>query len=231
MSFSRPYWLLLSAGLGFFVATHFGWRAVTASAVLEETGSMKPRGQGWLHIAAAPAPYRVTNPGTAVDLWWNPAQAVIAGVAGFVSVLVLLWVFFALIRTGLRVGHRPQYREEGRMTAALHYSVAWSVPLLLAALLLLPRALARIGAIKRWLWYPAQSAVDFVACVIGAIALILWWFWLFRLVSTAPADSRGRLAWFVGLGVPIIVAGGVAAWWLGLSSALTNLFDWWKLAF
>ncbi len=231
-AFSRRYLLLLAGVLGLLLATHHGWRAVSASPGIEARGSTKPQGRGWLHVAATPNPYRATAaPGTPVDLWWNAPQAVIAGVAGFVSGLLLLWIVFASIRAGVQAAHRSSYRGDGRMTAALHYSTAWSVPLLIAGLLLVLRSVSRVGDISRWGWSPSRYALELMAGMVAGVTLIFWWFWFLRLGSAAPADTRVRVEWFFGLGTPLIAAGGAAAWWLGLNDGLTHLFDWWKLGF
>lgn len=232
LAFSRRFLLLLAAGLGLLLATHYGWWAVSASPGIEATGSIKPLGRGWLHVAATPNPYRVSAaPATPVDLWWNAPQAVISGVAGFVSGLLTLWVVFLLIRWGVQFSHASRYRREGRMTAALHYSTAWSVPLLVSGLLLVVRSLSRIGDIARWGWNPSRYALDIVAGMIAGVTFVFWWFWLLRLGSAAPADTRWRVEWFFGLGVPVILAAGAAAWWFGLGYGLTHLFDSWKLRF
>ncbi len=231
-AFSRRYLLLLAAGLGLLLATHYGWQAVSASPGIEATGSIKPQGRGWLHVAAMPNPYRVTAaPATPVDLWWNAPQAVIAGVAGIVSGLLLLWIVFVMIRGGVQAVHASRYRGEGRMTAALHYSTAWSVPLLVAALLLVIRPMSRMGDIAKWAWHPSRYALDLTAGIVAAVTFVFWWFWLLRLGSAAPAETRSRVEWFFGLGVPVIVASGAAAWWFGLEYGLTALFDSWKLQF
>jgi hypothetical protein len=222
----------MAASMGLVLATHYGWRAVSASPGIEATGSIKPQGRGWLHVAATPIPHRATQaPATPVDLWWNAPQAVIAGVAGLLGGLLLLWVVFVAIQLGVRAAHQARYRGEGRMTAALHYSTAWSVPLLIASLLLIMRPLSRIGDIARWGWHPSQYAWDLMAGMIAAITVVLWWFWLLRLGSAAPAETRSRVEWFCGLGAPVIVAAGAAAWWFGLGYGLTHLFDSWKLRF
>ncbi len=231
-SFARLNNLLLAGGLGLVQAAHHGWRSVTASAALEPTGSVTPFGRGWLHIAATPNPYRATQPlGVAVDLWWNPPQAVIAGVAGFVAALVVIVVLHAMVRFGVSLAHRSQYRHEQRMTAALLYSTAWVLPLLLSAILLTLRPLGRIGAIRHWSWCPSQGGFDVAAGLVTALGVAFWWFWLIRLGATAPADSRGRVGTFFGLGTPLIVVAGAAAWWFGLDTALHALFASSKLEF
>jgi len=117
------------------------------------------------------------------------------------------------------------------MTAALHYSTAWSVPALFAVTIWLLIPLGRIGMISKWGWPPARSSLEFLAGLVGTITFVCWWFWLLRLGSAAPADTRTRVAWFFGLGAPVMVAGGAAAWWFGLGYGLTHLFDSWKLGF
>ncbi len=231
-AFSRLHLLLLAAAMGLLLATHYGWRAVSASAGIEAGGSITPHGQGWLHVAATPNPWRTTaGPATPVDLWWNTPEAIVAGVAGFVGGLLTLWIMFVLIRTGVQLAHASRYRGEGRMTAALHYGTAWSVPMLAGCLLLFLRPISRIGDILRWGWHPSLYALELIVGMIAAISAVFWWFWLLRLGWAAPADTRGRVEWFFGLGAPVIVAAGAAAWWLGLGYGLTQLFELWKLRF
>lgn len=231
-AFALPYWLLLAAGMGLFLAAHFGWRAVSASPAVEATGSVRPAGRGWLHIAGMPAPIRnAQDLSTPVDFWWNPPQTVIAGVGGFVSGLLLLWIVHRLIRLGIELSHRRDHRGEGRMGAALHYSLAWSIPLIACGFLMLVRPIGRIGVIMRWGWNPSHHSLDWIAGMIAALTVVPWWFWLLRLGAAAPPDSRARVGWFMGLGVPLLVALAVAGWYWGLSISLTYLFDSWKLSF
>jgi hypothetical protein len=117
------------------------------------------------------------------------------------------------------------------MAAALHYSTAWIVPVLFSSLLLLVRPISRVGDIARWGWHPSQYALDVTAGMVAAVSFVLWWFWLLRLGWAAPAGTRGRVEWFFGLGVPLILGSAAAAWWFGLEYGLTHLFELWKLRF
>lgn len=231
-SFARLNLLLFAAVLALVQATHHGWRAVTASAALEPTGSVGPLGQGWLHVAATPNPYRVTQPSSVpVDLWWNPAQAVVAGVCGFLAALLLLWLVHVLMRTGVTHAHHARYRRGQRLTAALLYGTACGLPLLFSAILVALRPIGRIGAIERWSWYPSEYGFEFAAGLIAALDIAFWWFWLIRLGATAPADTRGRVCAFFAVGAPLITAAASAAWWFGLDAALHALFTLWNLHF
>jgi hypothetical protein len=231
-SFAIPYWLLLAAVMGMLLAGHFGWRAVSASPGVEATGAIRPQGRGWLHLAAMPLPHRNTQPAASlVDLWWSPPQIVLAGVGGFLTGLLLLWFVWKLVTGGIERAHHPVYRGEGRMSAAVQYSLAWSVPFLAVSFLLVLRPVARTAAILRWSWFPPRSAIEWAAALVTAVTFIGWWFWLLRLGSAAPADTRTRVEWFCGLGVPLIVGGAAIAWWLGSLYGLTYLFESWKLLF
>jgi len=231
-SFASLNVLILAAGLALIQATHQGWRSVTASAALEPTQSLTPQGQGWLHVAATPNPFRITQPpGAPVDLWWNPPQAVVAGVCGFLAAILILWLTHGALRTGVTLAHQTRYRREKRMTAALLYSTAWGLPLVLSVVLLALRPLGRIGDIEHWPWCPSESGFALAAGLIAVLGVVFWWFWLIRLGATAPADTRGRIGVFVALGAPLIVAGASAAWWFGLDAALHALFTLWKLQF
>jgi hypothetical protein len=231
-SLARLNLLLFAAGLSLIQATHHGWRAVTASASLEPTGSARPIGQGWLHVAATPNPWRLTQPPTVpVDLWWNPAQAVIGGVCGFLAALVLLWLVHVLLRAGVALAHRARYRRGKRLSAALLYGTAWGLPLLFSAILLALRPLGRIGAIEHWSWYASEYGFELAAGLNAVLVVAFWWFWLVRLGATAPADTRGRVCAFFAVGAPLFTAAASAAWWYGLDAALRALFSSWKLHF
>ncbi len=231
-AFFRLNVLLFAAAFGLVTATHFGWRAVTARAALEPSGSVKPLGGGWLHVAQTPNPYRRTAPADAsLDLWWSPPQAIIAAVAGFIGALLAIFLVHRIIRSGLCLAHDRRHRAEQRMTAALHYGSAWGLPLLFSALLLALRPISRIGAIERSTWIPGAQGLELSAGLVAAVSLAFWWFWLVRLGATAPVDSRSRVGVFFGLGAPIIVGVVAAAWWVGLSAGLHALFASWKLHF
>jgi len=224
-AFARVNLLVLAAGLAVVQATRYGWRQVTDSPLFEPTGFVKPAGRGWLHLASAPRPLPPGQaPGTAVDLWWNPAQTVITMAATFVVGLLALWVVMILIRVGLAIAHRETHRGEQRMTAAVLYSTAWAVPMWLAALLLGLRPVSLVSAVVGWGWVTSKTTLGVAGAVTAGGSLALWWFWLVRLAATTPANTRGRVLAFCTLGVPLIVATIVAGWWFVLEPWHERLF-------
>ncbi len=224
--------LLLAAGLGLAQGAQVGWRPVTNSPAIEPTGSTAPAGQGWTRVAVAP---RSLPPGQppemAVELWWNPAQALIATVLGAVVGLLLMGLVLLLIRAGVLRAHTRPYRREQRMTAAIHYSTAWCVLIFLATIVLGLRPLSFMGKIARWPLSPPERGLVFSAALLAGFGVIMWWFWLVRLGVTAPERTRGRVIAFFALGAPMIVAGVAAAWWLGLDRVYDPLFNTLHLGF
>ena len=221
--FSRINTLLTAIGLGLFQATRYGWRGVTNSRGIDPTDH--PSGEGWLHVAATPAQWLPDlSPETAVNLWWNPIQATVAVVTGFLAGLLLLWLASVLMRAGVTFAHRSPYREEQRMTAALHYSTAWAIPIFVGILVACLRPISYIGQIARWAWFPPQYGFELSAAVVVAFGLALWWFFLLRLGATAPARTRSRVAAFFSVGAPMIVGVVGAGWWLGLDQLYEPLF-------
>ena len=209
--------LWLALGIAGFQATRIGWHPVGASPVVEPSGSTNPLGRGWLHVAAAPRPL---PPGQApqipVDLWWNPAQTMIASVIAGIAVLLLMWLLIHLIRAGVALAHSVAYRGEQRMSAAFLYSTAWWIPALVGITICLLRPLAFVGQLSRGGWYPTDRGLSLIAGAFVGLAATLWWFWLIRLGATAPARTRNRVMAFFTLGVPLLLAGVSLAWWVGL---------------
>ena len=211
----NTFWLAL--GIAGLQATRIGWREVGGSPVVEPSGSINPMGRGWLHVAAAPRPL---PPGQApqipVDLWWNPAQAMIASVIAGLAVLLLMWLLILLIRTGVALAHTAAYRGEQRMSAAFLYSTAWWVPALVGIVICFLRPLAFVGQLRRGWWYPTDRGLTLIAGAFVGLAATLWWFWLIRLGATAPARTRSRVMAFCTLGIPPMLAGVSLMWWVGL---------------
>ena len=223
--FARVNMVLLAMAFALYEATRVGWRGVADSAASEPTGSTEPGGSGWLHVAGAPRPLPSDLAAeVSVDLWWNPVHAVVAGVISLAFALLLIWGMLFLVRAGVTKAHKPVYRSEQRLTAALHYSFAWGIPTIVAAVLVAFRPISNIGAIARWSWFPTRRAFEIPATVLAAFAMIMWWFWLVCVGNAAPADTRGRVVAFLGIGVPLIVAPAVAGWWFGLDRLYTWLF-------
>ena len=224
--------LVLAGVLSLFQATRVGWRWVTASPAVEPTGAIEPAGEGWLLVASAPRPLPPNLPGErAVDLWWNPAQMLIAVALTLVATLLLMWVLLAVVRWGLGRAHVPSLRGEQRMTAALHYSTAWTVLMIVAALVTAFRPLGYIGQMQRWFWFPPDQGFTLSAGVFAAFGVTMWWFWLVRLGFAAAERTRGRVVVFIGLGVPLLAAAAVVAWWQGLDRLYPAMFEAMKMQF
>ena len=149
--FARLNVLMLALGLGIFQAARYGWRWVTNSPALDP--NFEPSGIGWLHVASAPQHLMPQPaPGVAVNLWWNPLQAGVAVGAGLAAAALLMWVVLALLRAGVRLAHKPPYREEQRMSAAIHYSTAWGFLIFTGTLVAGLRPVSYVGAMQRWSW-------------------------------------------------------------------------------
>lgn len=217
--------LWLSLGIAGFQLTRVGWHEVGASGVVEPSGSTKPLGRGWLHVAAAPRPLPPSqDPQIPVDLWWNPAQTMIASVIAGLTALLLMWLLIFFIRTGVALAHVAVYRGEQRMSAAFLYSTAWLVPALVGIVLCLLRPLAFVGQMSKWKWYPTNQGISLIAGALVGLAATMWWFWLIRLGATAPARTRNRVMAFCTLGIPPMLAGLSLAWRFGLDTFHEFLF-------
>jgi hypothetical protein len=221
--FARLNVLMLALGVGLFQATQYGWRWVTRSPALDP--HFEPSGRGWLHVAAAP-PHIIDGlaPETAVNLWWNPLQAVTVIGTGLVAGLILMWLVLLLIRAGVTLAHHPPFRTERRMTAAIHYSTAWVIPIFVGALVASLRAVSYLGSITRWAWHPPRHGFELSAAVLVGFGIAFWWFWLLRVGATAPASTRGRVVVFFAVGAPLIVCGAAAAWYYGLDQLYEPIF-------
>lgn len=224
----RFAWLMIALSaiaLGLLQLSIVGWRGVTALPAVEPTGSITPAGQFWRHIAsrARPLPLDLA-PQTVVDFWWNPGQSIAGFVLGLLGGGLSLWLFLLLMRVGITKSHSLAYRHEQRMSAALHYSLAWLIPLALTCAMMLFFPLTQAGRISGWLGVSAPSALTIAVRVVAAIVLILWWFWLLRLAATAPRDTRRRVVVFIAIGTPTIVTGLAMAWWHGTGVVLQLLF-------
>lgn len=214
--------LLLALSLGLFRAMHMGWRWVGGSPSL---GPPAPTGEHWFHVVAAPHPLPPGQPlEDPVGLWWNPLETVVAVVIATAAGLLLMWLTMLLMRAGVIWAHRPPYRREQRMTAAIHYSTAWSVPVVLGAAAVGLRPLSYMGTIARWSWCPQERVFLISAAVLGGFGIIMWWFWLVRLGATAPARTRGRVIVFFTLGAPLVIALAATVWWYGLDRLYDTLY-------
>ena len=231
----RYAWLnliILTAALGLLQATSVGWRQTTATLALEPTGAITPAGEGWFHVAGMPPLLRPDAPAFAyVDLWWNPVQAIIALLMGWVGALAMAWLALGLLRFGVTVAHGRQYRTEQRMTAAIHYSVGWGLIVLVGALIACLRPLSYIGEIVVWSSYPRGESYDLAAGVVVGFGVIMWWFWLVRLGTAARAPMRARVVSFFVVGSAAVVVATGVAWWWGVPAACGAVFQGMNLQF
>jgi len=230
--YARVNAYFLAVGLVAVQLSRVGWRWVTASTNLELTGSTEPGAQGWIRMVGAP---RSSLTGVMKDdfvsLWWNPTQALVAALIAGVAALLGVWLGLGQIRSGVSMAHKPAYRGERRMTAALHYGTAWVIPVILAAILVGLRPIAYFGTMAQWRWCPTQRVFLIAAAVLGGLGVVMGWLWLIRLGATAPARTRSRVVAFFVVGVPLIVAWAVVVWWRGLDLLYVPLFDAMNLTF
>jgi len=206
--------LWFSLGLAVVQGARSGWHQVLVAP--DSTAIIKPTGQGWTTVA--------TNLGSGVELWWNPARAMVSAVAGGLLGLAVLSILRGMATAGARHAHGAAVRDEQRMTAALHYSMAWGGPALAAAMLCVLRIPAIVGETARWSWAPPDTGVLMLCGILAAISATGWWIWLMRLGATAPQVSRGRVMAFFLIGVPLLAAGGGAGWWYGWEWGGPRLF-------
>jgi len=230
--FARVNLLMLAGGLTVLQATRIGWRAVSASPAVESSGAVEPMGRGWLHVASTPSAIRMAlSSERPVDLWWNPAQAIIGGVFAGLFALLLMGMVLVIVRAGLTQAHAPLYHKERRMTAALHYSTVWAAPIVIGLLFFVFMPLHWIGAIRHWPWYPSSQMIWIVAGILDGFGFLMWWFWLGRLGMTAPQEPRaGVVAMLVG-GTALTAAAAFFAWWYGTNGFCGLVFERFQLAF
>ncbi len=109
------------------------------------------------------------------------------------------------------------------MGAAIHYSVAWSIPITLGLLIASLRPIALISQVGQWSWRLPTEGFDLAGGVLATFGVTMWWFWLVRLAVTAPSAVRSRVVLSLSIVVPAIAVGAIAAWWVGLER-LFHLF-------
>lgn len=213
--------LWFALGLAVVQGSRTGWRTVLVAA--DSASVIKPTGQGWIKAA-------VWRSGGS-ELWWNPAQAMIGAAAGGVAGLLILGIWRALLTAGVRIAHGGEHRQEQRMTAALHYSLAWGGPALAAALLCVIRIPVIIGETAHWSWTPPDMGILMFCGILAAVSATGWWIWLVRLGATAPQVCRGKVTAFFLIGAPLLTAGAGAAWWFAWEWGGPKLFEAMNLQF
>ncbi len=224
--FARMNLALLVVGIAVIELARVGWKWAARSPALERSGSTQPTGQGWIHVAGAPRPLRADVAGELpVDLWWNWLQATLGVAVAVVLGILCMWMCLAIVRAGVSRAHGAQFREEKRMTAALLYGTAWALPIWVGSLIVGLLPVSYIGAMAQWSWYPPENVFIVAAAVVAGFGVCMWWFWLVRLGTTAPRKVRARVAGFLAMGVPLIIAAASVGWYFGtglLHRALTD---------
>ncbi len=229
--FARVNILFLALALALLQTARVGWHEVVGADASASINAVKPVGDGWLRVVSSSGDADAPALGAQSHLWWNPAQALLAAAAALVIGLVLMLALSALMGAGVRAAHRTHYRGEQRMTAAILYSTAWSLPLMIGALVMGLRPLSRIGSVARWRWYPLDESLVLIAGVVAGFGVVMWWFWLVRLGVTAPTSTRGRVVAFMAVGSPILAIGFAAGAVVGLDRMLDSLFGMLDLRF
>lgn len=209
--FAQVNVVLMSLALGVLALTDYGWHTVAVAASMRKANHV---GAGWFRLLRGQAEFDPTA-GVAMvkELWWNPAQAIIATACGIAIGWVLLNLLVALMRKGVTWSHRSDHRHEQRMTAAINYSTAWFLPVLAATFLIALRPVGYGGVVAKWTWSPPDSGIFLVAGVIAGFAAAMWWFWLVRLGAGASPSARRGVTAFFALGVPVLVVMCLSGWW------------------
>lgn len=215
--FARINIFLLACLMGALQWTRIGWTGTTEAIGVDAGRVIKPGGEGWFHIASAPRPLLPNRAlELPVDLWWNPAQSLIAMTSGMVLSLILILLVLVFLRKGVTKSLIPSYQQEQRMTAAILYGTAWSFWVMLASIVYCLTPIAYIGEISAWSIYPGENVFISVAAILAGIGSTLWWIWLIRLGATVPESCRGRVVAFFSLATPVAIAVAVCIWLYGL---------------
>lgn len=218
--------LLLAVSVALCEWTMTGWHVSFAARRAAPAASFQPTGKGWVAFASMARPLPPGFPDDApTDLWWNAAQCLIAVPTAGVLALLLFWLLGRTVDVGVACAHQRPYRQGQRLTAALRYSTAWTVPLLVAAGIFALRPLAYAGAVVHSWWTVPDELFLAPAAIVGGSTLALWWYWLARLGATAPTNTRGRVSGFFVIVLPVLVAAFVALWWFGRMWLYGWIFD------
>jgi hypothetical protein len=129
-----------------------------------------------------------------------------------------------LIRKGAAGLHQAPHGGEQRMTAAIDYSTAFALPIVIGALVGTFHVLSVVGSAGQWAAYPPAGSFKLIAGIVAGLGAVFWWFWLLRLGAAAPARSRRAVMTFLGAAVPLIIAGVAIGWWFALDASLVPLF-------
>jgi len=220
--FSRVNVVLLAATVAVCWVWLGGWHSVRIVPGPIDEATVNPSGWGWFLLASTPAdaPPLPDDAGRTVAWWWNPPTAILGAACALAWSLILGWLLQAILRRGVERSLRPSFRRQGRLGAALRYSTAWVIPLIVVGLVLLLLPLCRLAAVADWPVKLPESFVFVPAAVVAAFALSMGWFGLVRLGATVPVRTRGRVVLFCGLWAPLIAAALVVGSFVGLARLL-----------
>jgi len=219
--FARVNVVLMSLALGVIAFTDIGWHRASVPASIDKAD---PQGAGWFRLARGVASH-APGGGTAYvsELWWNPAQAIIATAFAVAGGWLVLSVLLASMRKGVTLAHRESLRHEQRMTAAINYSTAWFMPMLSATLIVALRPLSYYGSVAGWSGASWNAGLRLIAGVIAGFGAAMWWFWLARLGAATSPSTRGGVTAFFALGVPVLVVACLWLWWYAVNVASLSL--------
>ncbi len=210
----RSVLLLAVAGAVLQLAT-VGWHVVVRTSDNALILQTKPVGGGWVEVVRADA-----SPVTLgmLSVWWHPVQ----GGIGFTVGLVMAWLV-GMVVTG--VLHGGAMGRGGRMEAAVDYGLAWTRAIFYAGLVTLLWPLSDVLRVWGYGFFPGRGAVVVILGVVTGVSVLLYWFWLVRSAASVPNSARGWMVWYyVGVG-PVLVAGVVSAWWIGLDRLFGYLWQ------
>jgi len=200
-------WFSLAPAL--YANSRVGWHFAGSAAGDAAHASLHPIGDGWIQISSNPtAATGGATPGR--GLWWNPAQCLIASPALFIVGILLAWLCVGILRWTATRTHSREFRDEGRMSAAISYATAFF------ALCVIGGGLISL----RPFWYmlnanssamPSTDGIEILAATVTGAPLVAWWIWLIRLGAGAPAIVRNRMTVVMLLLPPACLTGMAAA--------------------
>ena len=213
--FARINIALLMIGLGVFQLTDSGWeRENKLESRREAIDTDEPSRAGWVHAASRPRPLPPDiSDDVAIELWWSVPQAALATVIAVPVGVLMTWLGLALLRWMVKTAHLPAYRDDQRMTAALHYSTAWAIPFSVGALAMALRPISFIGQMVESSWIPPDTAFVVAGAVVAGGSACMGWFWLARLGFTAQPASRTGVAAVLTMAPPVVGCGAALGWY------------------
>lgn len=220
--FATVHLVWLTIVLFLLELTRSGWHRISGSS----RGPFEPSSEGWFRLAGMERPFPTGVPlSRTADLWWSPAQALVAGVVSLLLAPLVLLLLHKLIRVALSISYPVRYRDEFRMSAGLHYATAWFLPAILGGVLVVLRPWTSYGSAQPAGPVVAEATIAILAATPAIVGFFGWWFSLVRMGSAAPQRCRSRVVTALGVFAPLIVCGGCLAWWFGLPQLLNLIYE------